>query len=172
MLTPSLLHPVCLLAGVALLAGCGASPVRLEVEGVDLMRLVDGPTCYCAQTYPAPSLTVWATNPTGQGLTLPVNPNLLGPYHSRWWLVFQQDFGRIVPTPRGRILTAPAAPAAALWVPGSGVLHLIGRGAQRRDVLSAGADRVSECAAGGRNRPTRCCFDRKRLRIGVPASND
>ena len=91
MLTPLLLNPVRLLAGVALLASCAAPPARLEVEGFDLMRLVDRPTCYCAETYPAPSLTVWATNPTGQGLTLPINPRLFGTYHSRWWLVFQQD---------------------------------------------------------------------------------
>lgn len=91
MLTPSSLNPVCLLAGVAFLASCAAPPARLEVEGFDLMHLVDRPTCYCAETYPAPSLTVWATNSTSQGLILPINPKVLGTYRSRWWLVFQQD---------------------------------------------------------------------------------
>jgi hypothetical protein len=91
MLNRSLLNPVCLLAGMALLASCAGPPARLEVEGFDVMRLVDRPTCYCADTYPAPSLTVWATNPTRHGLTLPINPKVLGAYRSRWWLVFEQD---------------------------------------------------------------------------------
>ena len=91
---PPLLNAVRLLAGMAVLAGCTAPPTHLEVDGFNLMRIVDNQsTCTCNESYPSPSLTVLATNYTGRGLTLPVTQkfSFLQTNRSRWWLVLGKD---------------------------------------------------------------------------------
>lgn len=151
MLTPSLLNPVCLLAGVAVLAGCSPSPARVEVDGFGLMRIADNqPTCYCAEGDPQPSLTVRATNSTGRGLVLrvPQQFSFLQTNRSRWWLVLGQDSAELYALHNEEGYLRPRQRREITFgVRARGFYARLARA--RRDVLPAGAGRVPERTTGG-----------------------